>query len=111
MHASGGDSTAADLVKFAEALRSGTLLGPTMAARLITPRVQTDDPDVQYGYGLQVEVVNGTRVVGHPGGSATVSAQLDMYPDLGYAVVVLSKRPGGTAQHIANRLRELITQK
>ena len=39
--------------------------------------------------------VNGQRVVGHSGGFAGVSANLDMYLESGYTVVVLSNYDRG----------------
>ncbi len=103
--------TAPDLLRFAEALRTAKLLSPEMTALVMSPKAASDDPEVQRAYGLQVESMNGVRIMGHPGGGPKVSAQMDIYPERGYAVVVLSSQPGGTAQRAANKLREMITQK
>ncbi len=103
-----GMSTAGDMLKFAEGLRTAKLLSSAMTAKLMAPKVETEDPDVKYAYGLQVENAGDKRVVGHPGGGTNISAQLDLYPEDGYTVVVLSTRRGQTAQHVVNKLRELI---
>ena len=51
--------------------------------------------------------VNGQRVVGHSGGFAGVSANLDMYLESGYIVVVLSNYDRGAP--LANgKVRELL---
>jgi len=105
------DSTANDLLRFSVGLRSGKLLSPGTLSLMTSPRVTTNDPSVRYGYGLEIEDINGVRVIGHPGGGAGASAQLDMYPDLDITVVVLSTMPRGAAQHISNKLRDLITQR
>jgi CubicO group peptidase (beta-lactamase class C family) len=110
-HTGGGDSTAADMLRFSAALTGGKLVSAKTLAIMMTEQVKTNDPDVGYGYGLEIQTVKGTRVVGHGGGGPGISAQLDIYPDEGYTVVVLSRRPGNTAQRVANRLRELITQR
>jgi len=104
-----GMSTAGDLMRFATALQNGKLLSPAMARTLMEPKVDSDDPNAKYAYGLEVEMVNGTRIAGHAGGGPNISAQLDMYPDGGYTVVVLSSRRGNTAQRVATRLREMLT--
>jgi CubicO group peptidase (beta-lactamase class C family) len=106
-----GESTASDLLRFSEGLRSGKVVAAKTLATMMAPQVKTADPEISYGYGVRVQTVNGTRIVGHPGGGPTVSAQFDIYPDEGRTVVVLSRREGTTAQRVANRLRELITQR
>jgi CubicO group peptidase (beta-lactamase class C family) len=110
-HTQFGSSTAPDLLRFAEGLRTAKLLSPEMTAELFAPKVATEDPETQYGYGVEVETVNGTRVVGHTGEGPNVSARLDIYPDSGYTVAILSPRQGDIAPRLANKLRELITQK
>ena len=110
-HTGFGTSTAADMLRFAEGLRTAKLLSPEMTAQLTAPKVATDDPEAQYGYGIEVETVNGTRVVGHTGGAPHVSARMDIFPESGYTVVILSSQPGDTAPRVANKLREMITQK
>jgi D-alanyl-D-alanine carboxypeptidase len=105
-----GDSSAADLLRFSQGLVSGKLLPPAILATMMTPQVRSDDPETGYGYGMEIQNINGTRIVGHAGGGPQVSAQLDIYPDDGRTVIVLSRRPGNSAQRIANRARELITQ-
>jgi CubicO group peptidase (beta-lactamase class C family) len=110
-HTQLGTSTASDMLRFAEGLRTAKLLSTEMIAQLIAPKVATDDPEVEYGYGVEVETVNGMRVVGHTGGGPNVSARMDIYPDSGYTVAILSSQPGDTAPRVANKLREMITQK
>jgi D-alanyl-D-alanine carboxypeptidase len=99
------------LLRFAEGLRTAKLVSPEMTAQLIAPKVATDDPEVEYGYGVEVETVNGMRVVGHTGGGPNVSARMDIYLNSGYTVAILSSQPGDTAPRVANKLREMITQK
>lgn len=104
-------STAHDLLRFSVGLRAGKLLSPATFSLMTSPQVATNDPAVRYGYGLEIEDVNGVRVIGHPGGGPHASSQLDIYPDLDITVVVLSTMPRGAAQHVSNRLRDLITQR
>ncbi|MBV9609306.1 MAG: serine hydrolase [Acidobacteria bacterium] len=105
-----GVSSAADLTRFGAALLSHKLLPPDATKYLMAGKVHTDDPDTMYAYGLETESINGVRVVGHAGGGVNVSDQFDMYPDLGYVVVVLSTQPG-SAQHVTNKIREMLCVK
>jgi hypothetical protein len=54
--------------------------------------------------------INGQRLFGHNGGAPGVGAQLDMYPDLGYTVVVLSNWDYRDARPLVDNSRELITR-
>jgi CubicO group peptidase (beta-lactamase class C family) len=106
--AGGGYSTAEDLLEFSEALRDHKLLSAKYTEMVLTGKVAAG-PDVNYGYGLFNYRINGKRVVGHNGILPGGNAQLDMYLDLGYTVIVLSNYDDPAAQRVVNRLRELIT--
>src|SRR5262249_43688394 len=86
--AGAGFSTAGDLVKFAEALRGGKLLGPKALETLTSGKVpiDPDDSQVQYAYGLFDDRSAGTRIVGHGGGFPGINSRLDMYFERGYNV-------------------------
>lgn len=88
--AGGGITTAHDLVRFAQALRTNALLSAETRALLLTPRVDADQPGRQYGYGFMLREVAGERVAGHTGGAPGVDAQVEIYFDSGMVVVVLS---------------------
>ena len=102
-----GSSTAPDMIRFGAALLSNELLPPDATKFLMSPKVPTDDPETSYAYGLENEMVNGTRVVGHAGGGPNVSDQFDMYPEQRYIMVVLSTQDDA-AQHVANKVREML---
>lgn len=61
-----------------------------------------------YGYGIYERVENDVRIVGHSGGAPGISSNLDVYPDLGYAVAVMSNRDQG-ASGITDRARFMLT--
>ncbi|WP_230203200.1 serine hydrolase domain-containing protein [Parafrankia discariae] len=46
----------------------------------------------RYGYGFLDRRINGTRVVGHNGGTPGYEADLAIYPDSGYAVAILANQ-------------------
>ena len=67
------------------------------------------EPDSRYGGGFIVTQYNGTRVVGHGGGWFGITNKFDMYPDAGYAVVILNNIDSDP-NSLAFRLREWLTQ-
>lgn len=104
-----GYSTAEDLVKFNLALLDGKLLNKKSLETLWTGRMNYSEPDSQYGYGFIVKRYNGTRVIGHGGGWVGITNKFDMYPDLGYTVVILNNIDSDP-NAIAFKLREWLTQ-
>lgn len=95
--AGGGYSTVLDLHKFSQALLSGKLLSIKNVeiitkgrVRITLPPNATQTPDVKYGFGFGEFYRNNIRVIGHNGGAPGVEGQVDVYPDTGYTVIVLS---------------------
>lgn len=107
--AGGAYSTGPDMTRFHQALSSHKLLGKPALETLWTGVTEQPDREVQYGYGAQIERYNGARIVWHGGGWKGVTNQFDLYPELGYTVVILSNIDNEPAL-IANRLREWLTQ-
>jgi CubicO group peptidase (beta-lactamase class C family) len=115
--AGGAYSTSSELLRFAQAISAGTLLRPAFA-ELITggkvalpPEAAPPEPPSQtlfYGYGYLDAIVNSQRVLGHSGNSAGVATRLDVFPDLGWASVILSNYDT-TINPLVERERELIT--
>lgn len=87
--AGGAISTADDLVRFAEALRDGSLVSKTWFADMATPH-GPPGPGGAYGYAMGIQEVYGETVVGHDGGFPGVSTNLGMVLGSPYTVVVLS---------------------
>lgn len=105
MPAGGAYSTVGDLLKFDAALRNHRLLSAEMTARLWAGSAR----NARYGYGFEVRRYNKTRIVGHGGGWFGITNRMDIYPDLGYVVVILSNYDSEPLA-IANKLREWLTQ-
>jgi CubicO group peptidase (beta-lactamase class C family) len=105
MPAGGAYSTVGDLLKFGAALRNYRLLGAEMTARLWTGGARNP----RYGYGFELGRYNGARIVGHGGGWFGVTNRMEIYPDLGYTVVILSNYDSEPLA-VANKLREWLTQ-
>ena len=104
--AGGGYSTASDLLRFELALRQHAILSPWSAGLLMTGAVaeSANAPEAKYSLGLEELTVNGVRTVGHGGNFPGVSTAFDMYPELGYTVVILSNADNGI-QPVNFRLR------
>lgn len=85
--AGGGYSTVGDLIRFSEAVRTGKLVSPQLLEQATRPQM-TMGPGAGYGYGFATNQVNGTRAFGHSGGAPGMSANLMVFPELGYEVAV-----------------------
>jgi CubicO group peptidase (beta-lactamase class C family) len=105
----GGYSTVGDLFKFDVALRTHKLLSAKSTDAVWSGKVKFGPPGSEYGYGFMDARYNGSRIVGHSGGFAGISSQLDMYLDLGYTVAVMSNYDFA-AEPVALKLREWLTQ-
>jgi CubicO group peptidase (beta-lactamase class C family) len=105
--AGGGFSTVSDLHKFALALTGFKLLGREYTEELYSPKPGLHSPD--YGYGFGIRGSSEDRVVGHSGGFAGISSNLDIYLDRGFVSVVLSNYGGGS-QPLVNKIRELLAR-
>jgi CubicO group peptidase (beta-lactamase class C family) len=93
----GAYSTVDDMRAFARALLGYRLLTRTMTTTVLTGKVDTGRPGPfpeRYGYGFSDQTANGVRIVGHNGGTPGYEGQLDMYPDRGRIVVVLTNADG-----------------
>lgn len=104
--AGGGYSTAEDLVRFAEALKSGKLVSAKTFELLTTAKPELNSP--QYGYGFGVDTQTG--VVGHSGGFPGISSNLDIFKGTGYVAVVLSNY-GGASQPVVDNIRTLVRRR
>ena len=105
--ASGGAySTARDMLRFANALRSGRLLKPATLAELTSPKPQSPE----YGYGFALgSTESGERIAGHTGDMAGVCASFDMVarPDNPITIVVLSNSSMGSCRPITQKIMEV----
>jgi hypothetical protein len=72
-----------------------------MSSYKITAR-KYDAGQTNWGYGFELETVNGKRVIGHGGGDFGISSGVRMFPDSGnYTLIILSNydRGGIIANH------------
>jgi D-alanyl-D-alanine carboxypeptidase len=106
--AGGGFSTAPDLLKFDQALRSHKLLGREHTEILLAGKIGMG-PDMQYAYGFGDSRRNGHRSVGHNGGAPGINADFKCYLDLGYTSIVLANydQAAGT---VAEQIDEMVNR-
>jgi CubicO group peptidase (beta-lactamase class C family) len=103
----GGYSTATNLLKFSDALRSGKLLKRENVAILLSAKPELGA--TEYGYGFDVDETRGTA--GHGGGSHGISNNFEMFLDSGWTAIVLSNytMPGIEASApVVQKIQELV---
>ncbi len=94
--AGGGYSTAGDLLRFAEALRSGKLLSRKRLAEATQPQRE------HYGYGFGIQGEGQLLSYGHGGGAPGMNGELRVYPQLGYVLVALSNLDPPAASRVVD---------
>jgi D-alanyl-D-alanine carboxypeptidase len=102
--AGGGYTTAADLMKFAEALMSNKLLKPETLAEATRPQFKT----AAYGFGFQLGGPNEPRNYGHGGGAPGMNGILRVYPESRQSVIVLCNLDPPSASRIGDWLHSRI---
>jgi len=110
--AGGAFASAIDMFKFSEALLGYKLLHQKSTSDVVTGKAAYGRPEQQkkYGYGFANQVENGKLIVFHDGAANGISTQLDIYPELGYTVIVLSNYDHPSSWNVVKRTRELITK-
>ncbi|GAA3919258.1 serine hydrolase domain-containing protein [Actinoplanes auranticolor] len=109
-HASGGGfATAPDLVRFAEALRDGTVLDRPYADLFAGAKLPGPEPMSFHGYTMPISISNGQWVIGRGGADAGIGANWSIHPDTGWVGVVLSNDDNLQIQDLLLRQEAAIT--
>lgn len=88
----GLSGTAADLVRWTEALAKGNVVQPASYQEMIKPEQTTDGRTAPYGFGLSRVPLNGMAKVAHHGAVGGFTAMLSWYPEKEVAIAVLANR-------------------
>jgi CubicO group peptidase (beta-lactamase class C family) len=83
-------STAADLLKWDVALRSGNLASESAFAEAYTPAVLNDGTLSNYGFGWHLDSLDSGRKVWHDGDNPGYRTRNIRYVEAGYDVILLS---------------------
>lgn len=94
-------STVGDLVKWEAALANHAILDEPTLKLMWTPARLSDGKEAGYGFGWEVNKVNGHRKVSHGGAIPGFSTELARYPDDKLTVIVLTNADGGRADALA----------
>jgi len=97
MAAGGGYSTVGDVMRFAEALSSGTLISQATLAEATRPQSEES-----YGYGFGIQGEGLLRSYGHGGGAPGMNGDLRVFPELGYVLVGLSNLDPPAASNLVD---------
>jgi CubicO group peptidase (beta-lactamase class C family) len=106
----GAASTVMDLLRFRLALTGNKLLSAKSVELLTTKKYffrKYAAGDIYYGYGFELEIGEGKRVIGHGGGDLGISSGVRWYPDNGYTLAILSNYDRGGIVAI-DKLQEMI---
>jgi len=100
--AGGGYSTVEDLLKFANALASHKVLDARNTELLTTGKVNTAR-GVKYAFGFMDDDTDAAfRHFGHGGGAPGMNGELEIYPQSGYVIAVLSNLDPPAASRISD---------
>ena len=109
----GAFSTAEDLWRYSVALKSNKIISAKSLDLMTSVKVKArkfDAGQTYWGFGFELENIEGQHIMGHTGGDFGVSSVIRMYPDSGnYTVVVLSNYDRGGIITI-DKLQEMIIQ-
>ncbi len=90
-------STAVDLVHLVESLLAGRLLSPALLRAMQVPQGPPTNEVEQYGYGLELTVVDGeVTIIGHGGSDPGVSARVSHDFQTATTIVVLCNYTQGS---------------
>ena len=109
--AGSGYSTILDLQRFVSALLDNRLLDEAHTKLILSPQIlvaERSDMKRSYGYTFQVNQTGDLIIIGHSGGAYGMATVLDIYPDQGYTVIVLSNFDRMAAHNVAAHIGELI---
>jgi D-alanyl-D-alanine carboxypeptidase len=100
--AGGGYSTVEDLVRFANAVTNHKMLDARNTELLTTGKVNTAR-GVKYAFGFMDDDTDATaRHFGHGGGAPGMNGDLEIYPQSGYVIAVLSNLDPPAASRISD---------
>lgn len=105
--AGGGYATAADLFKFARALKNGRLLDTRMTEYVMNGTFG-GAPESRFGFALREQTVGSRRFIGNGGGAPGVNAEFRFEPAGDFTVVVLANASPPAATQLLTQIMNRI---
>lgn len=109
-------STAGDLVRFANAILDGTLVGEETRARMFTAQRLADGKPLRYGLGFSIGKTGGKTggkrgkaLVAHGGGQAGTACLLQIVPEDRVVVAVMTNLRGAKLGGLAKAIRAKVS--
>ena len=97
-------STVRDLAKWNAALDGEGLLTSASKEQMWTPVKLNDGTSKKYGFGWNVDAVEGHKNIGHGGSTSGFSASIQRFPDDGVAVIMLTNTDEQIATTMAKKI-------
>jgi CubicO group peptidase (beta-lactamase class C family) len=104
-------STVGDLAKWSAALDGDRLLIAASKAQMWTPVKLNDGKTRKYGFGWNVDAVEGHKNIGHGGSTSGFSASIQRFPDDRLAVIILTNTDEEIATTLAKKVATLFFAK
>jgi CubicO group peptidase (beta-lactamase class C family) len=104
----GMESTALDLARFGDAVRTATLVSPAARERMWSPTALADGKQSHYGLGWRIARDRGEVL--HTGSQQGAHSALVIVPAEGLVIAVTTNTNGGKPQELVPRLRELLAR-
>ncbi len=104
-------STAADLVRFALAVRTGSLVSAAGRDAMWTLQKTASGDETGYGLGWAVRRQDGMLAVGHAGGQSGTATLMDMIPERGLMVALMCNLQGAPLQPILREIEQMLLER
>jgi CubicO group peptidase (beta-lactamase class C family) len=105
--AGAGIATARDIARFGVALLTHRLISDSTFSRMLEAHVSMEG-DGHRGYGFEEYNWFGVRFFGHGGNFWGVMSQVDIYPETGHVVVILSNNDASGGEAVRNWTRRAL---
>ena len=97
-------STVGDLAKWNAALDGERLLTAASKEQMWTPAKLNDGKATKYGFGWNIDAVEGHKNIGHGGSTSGFSASIQRFPDDRVAVIILTNTDEQIATTLAKKV-------
>ncbi len=110
--AGGAYASGEDLAHFVHSLMSNKLVSKKFTDTVTLGKVAYGKPEQQkkYAFGFANQIVNDKLIIFHDGGANGISTDIDIYPELGYTVIVLCNYDDPLGWEVVRKTRTLITK-